>query len=212
MNYNKKFMVWSLSVILLVLCLSFNVSANLVDSNIKSAIKIVQLHAQMDVILKKYFKEKEKFINKIVSLKLPSDVKKELDEKLKSTQKEVNFLCENLKSNQIRPEIILSVVGILKNNVQHTFHIYPFLNCLKTYMVQNQLPKTVKDAVINFVKEDYTGTYGKIDFKISKGWGDDDYWHSPNGCLTTAIAVGATAFCVYMGNEIVQAAGNFFNW
>ncbi len=68
MNYNKKFIVWSLSLILLVLCLSFNVSANLVDSNIKSAIKIVQLHVQMDVILKKYFKEKEKFINKIVVL------------------------------------------------------------------------------------------------------------------------------------------------
>ncbi len=110
MNYNKKFIVCFLVAILLVLCLSFNIYANLVDSNIKSAIKIVQLHAQMDIILKKHFKEKEKFINKIVSLKLSADVKKELDEKLKSTKKEVNFLCENLKNNQIKPEIILQTV------------------------------------------------------------------------------------------------------
>lgn len=211
MNFNSKLVVCSI-ILLFVLSFPFNAGADLVDPNIKSAIKIVQLHVQMDVILNKNFKEKEQFINKVVSLNLPSSVKKELDEKLKITKKEVNFLCENLKNNQIRPEILLSVIGILKNNVQNTFHIYPFLNCLKTYLVQNQMPKNVKDAVINFVKEDYLGTYGKIDFKISNRRGADDYWHNSNGCLVTALAIGATAYCVYMGNEIVQAVENLINF
>ena len=97
--------------------------ADLVDPNIKSAMKIIQLHVQLREVMNKVDFDKSKFNQKRIFLYISKDVYKEASIKLNLIKKEVDFLCINLKNDKISPNVLLSITSALKSNIYDIYHI-----------------------------------------------------------------------------------------
>ena len=153
MNFRSKWFL--LIIITLSLISSFaNFSyADLVDQNIKSTMNIIQLDVQLNYIFNSIQFDRENYKGKIVCIPVSKDVAQNVSTKLNAIKSEVNFICKNLKDNKISPQILLSLINALKTNMHNTYHLYPFVECLKYQLLHDQIPTIIKKDIINFIGE-----------------------------------------------------------
>jgi len=198
----KKFILTFFMLCFITINIGGSAQADLVDPNIKSAMKIIQLHVQLREVMNKVDFDKSKFNQKRIFLYISKDVYKEASIKLNLIKKEVDFLCINLKNDKISPNVLLSITSALKSNIYDIYHIYPFVKGLKTYMLQKQnMPEHIKKEILSLLN-DTKAIFGSVEKKIYNA----NIKRNP-GCAAWVVGIAYGAVLVgtyYASSEYVE--------